>query len=221
MDWYSRAKRFGVWQASLSTVLRNLDKYLNFHFWTIQTRSPEPDYVPPEEHNNTIEFRKLTLEETLAAAHDPELGLTEKFVRCAFARDDICTGALLKGTLVAYSWKTLTRAPVSNRLWIRIDRQPQFYGYKAFVLPQFRGKRLSPSVARASDKHLVSAGAKWGVSYIAVSNLESRQANFRTESRVLRGYAGYWRIGDFYWTFRTKGAKPFIEFEHSATNISI
>jgi len=221
VNWYNRVKRFGFWQASLASLLRNLTIHLNIHFWSIQTRIPELDYIPPQEHSRDFVFRSLTANEVLVAAHNPDLGLTQSFVKNAFSRGDICTGALLGETLVAYSWKTFSHAPLTKGLWIRIDQQPQFYGYKAFVLPEYRGRRLSTSVARANDTDLVRAGAQWGVSYIALSNLESRAVNLKTDSRVFRGYAGYWKIGSHYLCFRTKGAKPFIQFEQSRTDFSI
>ena len=205
----------------MSFILRNLTTHLNFHFWAIQTRNLEPDFVPPEEHTNEFDFRTLTPDEILIAAQNPELGITQAFVHSAFARGDICTTALHGESLVACSWKTLSRAPVAKRLWICIDQQPQFYGYKAFVLPKYRGQRLSTSVAKASDAELVKAGAKWGVSYKAISNLESRAVNFRNDNSTLRGYAGYWKIGSRCFSFRTPGAKPFISFERSKTNIPV
>ncbi len=185
------------------------------------TRKLEPDYVPLDEHTGDFEFRALTLQELLIAAQNPELGLSPEFVRFAFSRGDICTGCLHENALVAYSWKTLSRAPIARRLWICIDQQPQFYGYKAFVLPKFRGRRLSTSVARASDAVLARAGAKWGVSYTAVSNLESREVNFRNADRTPRGYAGYWEIGRYYLSFRTSGVKPFIKFERSTMDLPV
>lgn len=90
----------------MASILRTLTIHLNFHFWAIQTRSLEPDYVPPEELTHEFEIRTLTQQEALNAVQNPELGLTQAFVHSAHARGDICTGALRGNSLVGYSWKT-------------------------------------------------------------------------------------------------------------------
>jgi len=215
MNRHQQFKRFGLVLSLQAAIFSRLARHLNLHVWSIQTRPLYADYVLPEKHANNFEFKRLTLDDAVLASNDPALGLSEDFVRTAFKRRDICVGAYHKESLVGYTWRSLSCAPITNGLWIRIDKQPQRYGYNALVREAFRGQRLSASITRFYDGHFVDAGIHSDVGYIALHNLPSLVSSYRNGDRTLRGYAGYWKVGNRYWTFRTKGARKYIELESS------
>ncbi|MBV1904693.1 MAG: hypothetical protein KUG75_01340, partial [Pseudomonadales bacterium] len=131
MNSNQRIKRYGFTRVLQAAITRRLEQYVNLHLWAILTRPVISHYELPEAHAKNFEFRRLSLEDLLLAADNPELHLSKQFVRNALERGDICVGAFKKKQLIGYTWRSLTRAPITDKLWIRIDSRPQRYGYKA------------------------------------------------------------------------------------------
>lgn len=207
--------RHGLVPALMARVLRNLERHCGLHLWSVQTRPIYPKFEMPHEHAERFTFRRLDLDDALAAARDPALLLPEEFVRAALSRGDICVGAYDGDRLVAYTWRTLTCAPVTDTVQIRLLRKSTRYGYKALVLPAYRGMRLNHSVARFWDHNFLAMGVDHDVGYVALHNLASMRSTFRDPNRKRIGYAGFLQIGDRYWSFRTRGVRDYLAIEHA------
>ena len=194
-----------------------MQQYLGMHVWVVQTRPLVQHFELPADHAARFEFKPLTLEDALIACEDETLGIATEFVHDAFARGDICQGAFEKGRLVAYCWRTTVRAPVTERLWLRIHAADTRYGYKSFVLPAYRGIRLSQSNARVYDHYFISKGIHTDVGYVDLHNLASLKNTYRDPDRKNVGYAGYLELGGRYHTWRTPGVRPYLSFDYTDT----
>ena len=194
-------------------MLRRLERHLGLHIWSIQTRPLSANFELPPEHAARFTFKRLTLDEALAACENQELGMTEEFVRDAFERGDTCVGALENGNLAAYAWRTTTEAPVSKGLWIRLQKPGMTYGYKGFVLPEYRGMRLHYSNTHVGNRYFFDKGNSSNVAYIALHNLGSMKYASRDPDREYIGFAGYLSFGRHYWTFRTPKVCDFLSLE--------
>ena len=213
MAFRENVKRFGLLRTGWAFLLRRVERYAGLHIWSVQTRPLSAEFHMPQEHAARFTFRRPSLDELLRASQNPELGLTPESIREACARGDICEGAFDGPNLVAYTWRTTTGAPVTKDLWLRLHAEGVRYGYKAFVLPQYRGMKLSSSNARCHDHLFVENGVTTDVGYIDLHNLASMKNAFRDPNRTLIGYAGYLQRGQRYWTFRTPGVRQYFSLE--------
>ncbi len=206
-----RIKRFGVVRVLIASILSRLQRYFGIHIWAISSRRLSAFDMTPE-HARRFEFRLLTLEDALEASQNPALDLPANFVRAAFQRNDVCFGAYEKENLVAYAWRSLTCAPVTNGLWVRVEHHR--YGYKALVLPEYRGMRLNTSLRRFSDPYFIKSGIKKSmIGSIDLYNFSSQAAHGRDSDRKRLGFAGFVSVRGRYLTFRTKGVRDVMSFE--------
>ena len=74
-------------------------------------------------------------------ARDPANDLPDSFVRRALATGDECYAILYGDTLANYSWYTKATNRFSATLRLDFDRR-WVYQYRAFTLPDHRGRRL-------------------------------------------------------------------------------
>ncbi len=63
-----------------------------------------------------------------------ELDLDANFLRAADERGDIAFAVFDKSLLISYLWGSVTSAPHTDELWVRVER-PYWYSYKSFTRP--------------------------------------------------------------------------------------
>lgn len=209
--WQDDVERYGLRQVLCGRLFSYLER-LGVHVWVVQTRPLHSHFDMPSAHAARFRFALLTLESAgNAATRDSRLKLPETFLHAALARGDVGCGAFEGDRLVAYTWRTMTRAPVAGPLWIHLLDATSRYGYKSLVLPEYRGSRLNVSVARFHDRWFVERGIHRDVGYVALANLASLRSTYRDPERVRVGYAGYLRLGSRYATFRSRDVRRYFE----------
>lgn len=207
----SGAQRHG-WGAYAASRLFSRLQSLGLHLWVVHARPLEADFVIPPEHAQRYEFRRIMFDEALAQSQaNPQLGLSRNFLERAFERGDICVGAFEDGRLVAYTWRSLDLAPVEEGLWLQLVQPGCRYGYKALVLDDYRGQRLNETVRYFYDREMVAMGIRQNVAYIDLHNLPSLRAH-RGLRRQRVGYAGYFRAGRVWLTFRSPRVRQYFRF---------
>jgi len=205
------ARRYGLVTYAKSRMFALLNS-MGLHLWVVHARALEPDFVIPPEHAARYEFRRVGLDEALLQSRSsPDLNLSEAFLESAFSRGDICVGAFDQGRLVAYTWRTLDRAPVDEDLWLKIVQPACRYGYKALVLADYRGQHLNRTVRSFYDHDMVAMGIQENVAYIDMHNIASMRAH-RGLHRERVGYAGYFRRRRVWMTFRTPAVRQYFQF---------
>lgn len=147
---------------------------------------------------------RLTKErELLCWCVDPALELTEKQVRDACARGDLCIGAYDGGRLIGYEWLGFGPTPHVGRLWVHF-RPGDCYMYKKFVLPAHRGHGIAALLDAKADEIAALHERERIVCFIDVQNA----ASWRSAKRRLcwvAGYIGYVALFGLSIPFRTGG----------------
>jgi hypothetical protein len=183
------ARRWGWARAVLARLAQRLCDHAGIRFYRVNLR-PLDRCPPARDLPSGIRVCRVPAETLMQAARDPELQLDGGFVREAFARGDLCFGALAGERLVSYAWRSLGDAPARDGMWVRVA-PPCHYAYKAFTLPAWRGKHLHIAVSLASDEHFRALGDDAAeVGFHGITNYAiGAAADYLGRRRI--GYAGY------------------------------
>jgi len=122
-----------------------------------------------------LECRPLSEADALALAPDPQLELTEQWIRDAYARDCVCLGAFANGELLGYTWLAFGDTPYDDSVWIRFDQRLR-YTYKSFVRPECRGKRIIQALHALADRPELCRGRHFTVAFVNADNASSLAA---------------------------------------------
>ena len=174
-------RRFGTLKACQSLLMWGLHSRLGLDFYLVTLRPLGEESYDLYKPRSDYEIKVIEPETLIEASHDPELDLDEDFVRRAIANQDVITGAFDGKKLVAYTCATSVSAPHDE--WFSVQIPKDFrYGYKAFTHPDHRGKRLVYSVAHLRERTQIflERGSKYHMSFVAMWNLPSLQAVWRT-----------------------------------------
>ncbi len=171
----------------------------------VHVREMQSEAVPTELENG-VSIRSATREDLIRAAREMPKQLDLEFVEDALARGDICLAAFHDETMVAFIWRSFTRVPHADGLWVEVE-WPYRYGYKAYTKPEFRGQGLSGWLARLGDAVCLGKGFKYGVGFVETHNYPSIKADLRVGGRKV-GYAGYLKLFGKAYPFRTLGVVP-------------
>ena len=152
-----------------------------------------------------IRCRLLAEDELLSHCWDRELELSEKSARAAFARGDLCVGALEGERLVGYAWYAFGATPESRGVWL--DFAPQLrYSYKHFVRPGERGRRIAAGLLPAGDALCRERGRSGCLTLVHTHNRASIRASERTGARTA-GFAAYLKVFGRVLCWYSPGAK--------------
>ncbi len=160
----------------------------------------------PNELENGVSIRMATRDDLIRAAHEMPKQLGFRFLEDALARGDICLAAFHDETMVAFIWRSFTRVPHADGLWVEVE-WPYRYGYKAYTKPDFRGQGLSGWLSRLGDEVCLDKGFRYGVGFVETHNYPSIKADLRVGGRMV-GYAGYLKLFGKAYPFRTRGVVP-------------
>jgi len=205
----SHAQRWGWLRTFYRLVLQIGSDYLGINAVLVRGRLLSAEFDNPITLAD-IELRQIEPEELESSIDDPELDLDRKFVDAALERGDIGFGAFDKSQLVAFTWRTMTSAPHTDRLWVRAGH-PYSYAYKSFTRRDYRGNRLLPALILYSDAEMLKLNYTHRVGFIALANFASLATGSYHGSRKI-GYAYYLNWFGRYFCFRTRGVKD-IGFE--------
>jgi len=151
-----------------------------------------------------LEYVVLAEADLAPAYRDRSLHLDPTAVRTAFARGDACVGAFDAGRLVGYLWYSYAATPHAGRVWVDVPAHAR-YAYKAFLLPEYRGRGLGEEMYTSAGAVCPRAGRSIGITYVLVDNVASTIAAQRAGWRSV-GFAGYWEKAGAFCGFRTPGA---------------
>ena len=204
----SHLRRWGWLRTAFMLVMRAVNA-MGLHVFVIRTRHVDRSVRNPCDLP-TVEFRQPSIEEVMGLAKDASLDLDQEYLEAARGRGDIAFCAFDGASLIAYTWRTLTIAPHTGGLWVRVAK-PYCYSYKSFARPAYRGHHLAVGLILYSDEEMLKQGYTHRAGFISVSNFPSLAMRDRLLSANV-GYAGYIEWFGRYFTFRTRGIKD-IGFE--------
>jgi hypothetical protein len=152
-----------------------------------------------------IRFTLLDEAQALAHSRDAELELSPASVREAFARGDVCVGALEDERLLGYAWFAFSPTPESGGTWV--DFAPSAtYTYRHFVRPSQRGRRIVGGMLFAADAEAVRRGRSTCLTLVYTHNRASIRASERSGARTV-GYAACWKLFGRLLCWRSSGAR--------------
>ena len=184
-----------------SAVIHSLREYLGLHLCRIVSRPLGCEPAP----TGSIRYELMLERDLLPHCADPGLELPEDQARSALARGDLCVAAFEGERLVGYEWFAFGPTPHLPGLWVAFDRDAR-YGYKKFVHPDYRGKRIAAGLSAYGDQWCLRRGCTRTVAFIDMDNHASWRASARLGSTTV-GYAGYVKLFNAYLCFRSPGAK--------------
>ncbi len=200
-------QRWGLRAAVHHALIQRLSGVAGLHLYGIYARPIDalkgPDPVVPD-HAVQL-FLRGDEQALLAAAKRPELELTERFVRRALGKGDVCAAVLVDGQIVSFSWVAFTPTHVHEGVHVNFDSQYR-YAYFAFTLPEYRGRHLARLAIPQRDRYCIDCGCTQGISYISVDNRSSSQMAKAVGNHRI-GFAGYLKLGPIFIPFRTAGVR--------------
>jgi GNAT superfamily N-acetyltransferase len=184
------------------SIMRRIRPWLYLAHVTTRPLYEIPRLLPPE----GIEVRYPTREELHDAADRGDMMLDKQRVDDSLARGDLCSVAFDGKKLIGYAWNAFRTAPHVDDIWIEFQA-PYRYGYKSFVLPEYRGRRISNGTAPHSDADSIRQGFTHAISFVETHNYKSIRANCRHPGRRFEGIAGYFRLFGKVFPFRSPPVK--------------
>jgi hypothetical protein len=201
-------KQGSIFFTAVTAVAWRLRHWLGLHVYGIYIRSLGglAAAQPAEDHGYTHRvFEPADLDALLAGAADPQLDLGEAFVRDAFGKGDACAAVFTGGRLVSYDWMAFT--PTHDAHGVFVDFSPKYrYLYKAFTLPEFRGRHAIRLYKAFSDDYCIRLGRESTIAFIATDNRSSIRYALGVGNRRI-GFAGYLKLGPIFLPFRTPGVR--------------
>lgn len=150
-------------------------------------------------------FGRDECEALISRSRRHELDMTGAFIRDALEKGDICATILADDAVVSYLWFAFT--PTHDYKGVHISfRESDLYCYKAFTLPEFRGRRLPRVFRILGERYCMARGATHAIAYIDIHNLPSIHAMTAQGGQRI-GFAGYFRKGSLFLPFRTPGVR--------------
>ena len=186
-------------------LVRRLRRYLGLQLCRIVSRPLSEDASAVGRLSTHISCRLMGERELLPYCTDPELELSERHVRSALARGDLCVAAFDGACLVGYEWFAFGPTPHIDGVWVEFDARAR-YSYKKFVRPGYRGQRIGPGLSSHGDRWCMQRGCSRTVAFIDLDNEAAWRASSRLGSRTV-GYAGYVSLFGLFLAFRTAGAR--------------
>lgn len=204
----SDIRRSGAFSGARTAIAWRLRTSVGLHLYGIFTRALSvPTAAPPVEMQGYTHrmFEPADVDLFLAHIDNPRLNLGEAFVRAAFSKGDACSAVFLNGGLISYNWFAFT--PTHDAHGVFADFSPKHrYGYKAFTLPEFRGRHVIRLFKEYSDGYCVQRGRVFTIAFIEIGNDSSIRYALATGYRRI-GFAGYLKLGFLFIPFRTAGVR--------------
>ena len=199
-SWRDQLHRYGLFETLLGKVLNRLKPTLTV-MWVSSARFADRK---PSESKIDSESRVLNEQEMRSLPVYMPDQITADFVEAAIQRGDICVGTFVDEQLIGMSWRSYTTAPHQHGLWVKF-KKPYRYGYKSYVLPQFRGLRaVTPGV---SDAHCLTQGCDRTISFVERHNLPSMKNIRRRGTSRFLGHILILRLFDKTFILSTPGVK--------------
>ena len=112
--------------------------------------------------------------------------------KAALRRGDVCIGVTEAGRPVGYVWFAFGNTPHIHGAWVRLAAGAR-YLYKAFIRPQYRGRRIGPEMYVRGSALCPRRGRTFGVLAVDLDNTRGLRASRRAGWSQI-GLAGFLRI---------------------------
>jgi hypothetical protein len=197
-------KRAIYWQ-----IMQPLGKRLGFHIHYVQVGADRPDLDDPVAPEIPPGYTaRLGCKEDFLPALDKIRNLDQAFVDEAFHHDDECTVTFYGDELVAFSFNTRVKAPVTDQLEIVVPAGFR-YGYKSWTHPDHRRNNLSAMGGFVKRTQGMRPFDERGIWYVETHNYPSALRSYRrpSERAIMMGLVGWFTIFGRQIPFASRHAK--------------
>lgn len=196
-------KRFGAGATVYDLLYRSLERTVGLNIYRIMALSVDDLDSQRLTKTNLPTPRELTEDELHRFSKASPDHLPLDFVKDALRKGNRCFGVIIDDVLAAYSWFSRQPTEMDHSLDISFD-SALVYQYKAYVVREYRGMRLSPHILRAALESYRHDGVDKAVAYIASNNYPSLKAAKMFGFRRL-GTATIWHTARWLKIFATRG----------------
>ncbi|MEO8718459.1 MAG: hypothetical protein ABI423_09605 [Burkholderiales bacterium] len=188
--------------------MRVIGRLDHFHICAIylRTHSPAGPALPADPAIAHRVFDRQNVDELLEQATRPELDMTEEFIREAIGKGDFCTATLVDGKIVSYGWSAFTRTQYELDGVDIVFPSGYRYGYRAFTVPEFRGRRLRYGAMPLRDSYCAERGCTQSLAYIRIGNFASLKTVPRLGITRI-GFALLYKNGPRFISWHSPGVK--------------
>lgn len=186
-----------------------MERYGKVHIWRICLREIDPNGTSFPEPPDGFEFQVLdaTGMQVLAASHPM---VSNEFVENARAQGDTCLVVRNADQILGYTWRTRCSVEFMRGLQMRLTQPNTFYGFKTWIDPEARGKRLFQQMREYLDTLSLSEETRLGIAYIRLTNLASWASMQRDPLYRQVGWTVHASWGAASWTLSSPGASRWI-----------
>jgi hypothetical protein len=197
----------GFVASNWSRIIGTLGRVFRIYVWEISVREilPQPDFKA----DSDLIPRLMTNDDLLRHARSSE-HFDADTVQERFSMGDQCLDIIARGKLVAYSWRARTPVETIDGLKLALVRSDSVFGYKSWVDPEFRGRRLFRQMRLAFDPISKQNGTIHVIAYINLSNHSSRKSMRQDSSARTKGWLVQGKVGNVQWSFVTPAARQWV-----------
>jgi GNAT superfamily N-acetyltransferase len=171
-----------------------------FRFYS-RRLGPAEATLPPQ----GVELRTLSAGDARALCESPALDLAPDNVSAAYARGDVCVGALIAGRLAGYCWLAFGPLHHLDGVWVQFDARTAWI-YKSLVLPEHRGRGIAAALYRFAGPLSIERRRESAIICMEDHN-QSSIAAARRAGYTAAGRAGYWLRGTQLRVWRSPAVK--------------
>jgi GNAT superfamily N-acetyltransferase len=172
-----QANRFGAAPAAHYFAWRLADRlvgYMPYRGLVLPGPHPQGFDAPT---TTELLCREVALDELMVYASDLSYDLSERFLSEASAAGSRCFGAFARGKLVSYAFHASTPTNVDRDFCFHFPRG-WVYHFKAFTLPEWRGRKLHASLVRAAIASVGTSPGFRGLATLVVATNYPSLASF-------------------------------------------
>ena len=184
-----------------------INKFFFFTLWKffiLDESSLQKEFLnyPPQ-----MEGKLLKAKQMKAFSEDPINEISHAFYKRASANNDVCHVVTRNNQLINYAWLSSKPTHMFGQYYIEFDNQYKF-GYKAFTLIDFRGRKLNGIGTTNSTYSVIENGYKGMIVHIDAHNFSSLKSA-RSMGFKYVGAMAVFRYGVKYFSIRSIGCRRF------------
>ena len=198
---FYRVRRLGFWRTCLGYVFNQLRKLVNVELVRVGA-----NMEPATEPSISGFTNKVVDVDEYTALTEPEHERHR-----AFERGDHCVMTICEASGEYAGYNFFSKHPTIVNDWVEFYfPSNQFtYSYASFTPEVFRGRKIAPSRwSYYADWTMRSGQASRSIFYIDVTNFSSMLSSAEKE-RLVDGYTGYLKLGNFVWCWVSPECKKF------------
>jgi hypothetical protein len=194
---------FGVARNAYRALMKGINLCVGFRI----VRVFKAEVVDPKflDMNDAFGWQFLDESQMFALARNPDMRLTESFVRTALEKGDECYGGFDGEALACFCW--YSNKPTDDE-GLTLHFSPDYmYTHAAFTHPAYRGRRLSISRGNRARREFLRRGLKGEVFTIDSHNFRSLRGLGQDTGIQDIGTIVALKIGKHAWIHASRGCR--------------